>query len=981
MPRILKTSIVTASSTAPVVKVKRQAINLRSIPSADPATPMPAQLRNVMFSSTPPKQDLYRSRYGRALNLDFIDNALRAADWGNMRMLTDLSRETIDTDPHLASVLNKRFGAITALPWEVRPADGPGIDREKAKFYADVVRSQLKQLPNFSARINQLAWGLFDGRAALENEWFMTNTVPGLNVPSHPSYGSVSWMIKDIGWIHPRRLHFGPDRELRVYDDLISGNFGQYGIALRDMQFKFIYWTPQLFGDYPEREGLSRRSLYWSFFKRFAARERMILLELFGKPWRWLEVEENSTADTNDLESADELLQNTGGNSSFRFPRGTKFKVEQPGEGAGEVHQETIEESDKQLSKLVLGQTGTTDANPAGLNNAQANVMQDEQFMILMLDSVMISEVIETYLTDKIIELNFGNMALDHAPTFRLRADVPLDRVKELARLDAAIKAGLEIPLSEAYELSGFRQPQADEAVIKLETPPLHPLAVQPPPERPVIVWPAGTKLPAREVQPISPSAPGGLQGPTEPVGPAGGLRSPENPNTSTPPAGPTETPPAEPTPKTTEPKAPVGGGITAEQTPAQVHTATEVTLPFAGFKDFDECLKQMKKDGHSEESAGNICGALYKKYEGSMLGLENAHPSDIAIVSSIVMQDYIHSTAIKCESTAGYGLEEDVRMAPQPKEKLVGTIETLISKGVKEGAREADAMAEIYANAVGSRTDPAAIGKALENAHDEMDLHGFSRAIERRILHGMMAGAIASQYEFEHSTALPPAKFAKLYGSEPVLLALPPTLDFVTKPLSEALSWFKGLSIVTRSTFDRLEASAKRRAFTVSGMLNNMMLQKTKDELESKVREGGQLRDFKKFVKTRLETAGFTPANPSHVETIYRTNVLNSYNSGRYAQATKPSVMKLRPYWQIRTVNDGPPRQRKTHQDVHLWVLRADDSFWKTAYPPFGFNCRCRVVTLSEPELQAKNLRVRSGGEIHLLPDPGFTSGVGALL
>jgi uncharacterized protein with gpF-like domain len=129
------------------------------------------------------------------------------------------------------------------------------------------------------------------------------------------------------------------------------------------------------------------------------------------------------------------------------------------------------------------------------------------------------------------------------------------------------------------------------------------------------------------------------------------------------------------------------------------------------------------------------------------------------------------------------------------------------------------------------------------------------------------------------------------------------------------------------------------------------------------------------------LETAGFTPANPSHVETIYRTNVLNSYNSGRYAQATKPSVLKLRPYWQIRTVNDGPPRQRKTHQDVHLWVLRADDSFWKNAYPPFGFNCRCRVVTLSEPELKAKNLRVHSGGEIHLLPDTGFTSGIGALL
>ena len=121
----------------------------------------------------------------------------------------------------------------------------------------------------------------------------LTPLIPNLPVPVHPDFGSVNWMIKDLGWIHPRRLHFGPERELRVYDDLVAGNFAEHGIALRDERLKFIHWTPQLFGDYPEREGLARRALYWSFFKRFSARERMILLELFGKPWRWLEVEVN----------------------------------------------------------------------------------------------------------------------------------------------------------------------------------------------------------------------------------------------------------------------------------------------------------------------------------------------------------------------------------------------------------------------------------------------------------------------------------------------------------------------------------------------------------------------------------------------------------------------------------------------------------------------------------------------------------------
>ena len=52
------------------------------------------------------------------------------------------------------------------------------------------------------------------------------------------------------------------------------------------MPYKFIEFMPRLFCDYPEREGLSPRILYWSFFSRFGTRERLILMELFGKPWR-----------------------------------------------------------------------------------------------------------------------------------------------------------------------------------------------------------------------------------------------------------------------------------------------------------------------------------------------------------------------------------------------------------------------------------------------------------------------------------------------------------------------------------------------------------------------------------------------------------------------------------------------------------------------------------------------------------------------
>ena len=42
--------------------------------------------------------------------------------------------------------------------------------------------------------------------------------------------------------------------------------------------------------------------------------------------------------------------------------------------------------------------------------------------------------------------------------------------------------------------------------------------------------------------------------------------------------------------------------------------------MPFAGFKDFEDCISQMKSDGKSDESANNICGALKRDFEKESL-------------------------------------------------------------------------------------------------------------------------------------------------------------------------------------------------------------------------------------------------------------------------------------------------------------------------------------------------------------------------
>lgn len=498
--RHLKSRAVTA------VTKRVGTLNLRAYPNPNPAPPVPREvMTNELFAATLNARTETRRRFGRSISMDVIESALRQAYRGSMRSITDILRETVETDPHLGSILNKRFGAVANLPWDVQPASGHGVDKEKALFYAEVVRQQLRNMKTLRKNFAQLAWALFDGRSCLELQWVEVD--PGV-APTDPGLGTPALAVQQMDWIHPRRISFGPQRELRIQPETVTtgGTFSDSGISTVDPRFadKFIFWTPQLFGEYPEREGLGIRCMYWSFFKRFAARERMILAELFGKPWRIVTVEEDSAAGDTELNDAEQIVDALGDTYTARMPRGTKLEVVSPAKSAGEVHQDIITESDKQNSKLVLGQTGTTDAVPAGLNSNQANVMQDEQLGVLIHDAGELAEVIESYLTDRIIAVNFGEAEVTHAPTFRLRADLPADRVAELSRLDAALQAGLAVSQAEAYDLSGFSVPDVDDVTIQMQQPPTPPNAPVAPAIRPMVVYPVGQSPDVGEQQPAA---------------------------------------------------------------------------------------------------------------------------------------------------------------------------------------------------------------------------------------------------------------------------------------------------------------------------------------------------------------------------------------------------------------------------------------------------------------------------------------------
>lgn len=420
------------------------------------------ELLKEFNSKRVPDVEQWRQEFGRGTTLVTIANALSSAHNGYMRDLTDLGSETIDMDPHLASTLGKRLRNI-AGEWEMSPSEADDIDPNKARFVADVVRDQITALPDFNQSIKDLAWGLWNARAALEKHW---ERRPGERVPFH---------VAELAWIHPRRLSFGPERELRLIDgNIYPYDFRRDGVDLR-VPHKFITFTPRLFNEYPEREGLCPRGIYWAYFKRFSARERMVLLELFGKPWRIVEVAADATADTGALDEAFEQADALGGAVTARFPKGIKLNVEWPDPKNGELHNVTIADCDRQISKLILGGTGTTDAESRGLNDNTANVHADEQQKIRESDGDLISQCFQRDLAESIVVVNapwlgFHSLgeALRYVPRFRLNTSKPEDRNKQLDGVRKVIDMGIAVPVDQVRTIGGVRKPKQDEAVVQM---------------------------------------------------------------------------------------------------------------------------------------------------------------------------------------------------------------------------------------------------------------------------------------------------------------------------------------------------------------------------------------------------------------------------------------------------------------------------------------------------------------------------------
>lgn len=901
-----------------------------------------------------PETEQWTRRYfGRNLTPATIEQVLREAEAGYMRDLTDLESETVGIDGHLFASVGKRFPAIASIDYDVVPAQGPGLDPAKAMRAAEIVRQGMAAIPNFRQALVDLSWGHFHGRSCVEKEWRY-----------QPGNVELKWGIAGLHWIHPRRLSFGPERELRLVDSLAyTGYFKAVGFDLRSIPHKWIQFTPRLRNEYPEREGIGPICLYWAYFKRFSTRDRLILMEVFGKPWRIIEWDPSARALSPDaLDRAQETADKLGANASASMPVGAKLKVEQPGDGAGEVHADVVQQANDEMSKIVNGQTRTTEAKPGALGSSADETAAGEQDAILDADGWRLSEVVTEQLARDLVELNLGAEWSMYTPRVLLRTQRPIPRSTRIANCEKVLKLGVPLKLEQIYEETGFERPGDGDAIVQMVS------------AGDRDAWGNATSVTKTVITdpnkppPPPPRLPPGSPGAEPPVTPGGG-QPPASATPATDPAAPDEL-----TASTTSPDMPEPTSaelLAAKLTEAGVDRCEHGSVNRCRLcgvervRDFD-----VDEDGKPiRTSDGKVAWKVaWKAIEPTLATMA---PGDEVVVARLM------TSARFARLQHG-----DLVCARQPKSEH-GSPEALIDAGVRETVRETARWGQSLIGATDGIKTATGIAAALNRAAARLPLTTFARVAERRILHGLMLGALDSLWERETDEPVPLERFAAI-RTEVMLMATQLSLPFAEQPFDRAVRMFRERRVLPPDVFRQLTAAAKSRAFTVAKLARQDLLDTVHAELARMIEagkdamvdgSGPSLRDFRKFAAERLESAGWTPANPSHVETIYRTNVMGAYSDGRRAEMTQPEVLAARPIWQVRGVSDS--RQRPTHAAANGLCFAGNDPSWPKT--PWGHNCRCRLISRSQRWFQAsgKSLSAPPAG----LPDEGWDSSEGSLL
>lgn len=388
-------------------------------------------------------RSVYREGVASGLTPESLAALLQEAAWGYGRRYLTLAEEMEERYLHYASQLQTRRLAIEAIEPTVENPDGLPTK------IADAVHALVAD-PAFREMIGELTDGIAKGYSVCELIW---DYVDGLLRP-------VSYI-----WRDPR--FFLWDRqtlsELRLVVD-----FGFEGAPLPPA--KFVVHTPRSKMGVPLRRGVARAAAFAFMIQGFSLKDWTAFSEVYGMPIRIGRYPLSASAE--DRRVLLRAVRDIASDAAAVIPVGMEFefaKVE--GQHGAAVFGGLIEYVDKQISKLVLGQTMTSDE---GGSLAQARVHNEVRLDILRADGRQIGNTVSRDVIKFFVSLNFGPQPA--YPSVKFPVAEPEDIQALSTALIGLVPLGLKVGQREVRGKLGLSDPEDDEDLLAKPEPPPPPV-------------------------------------------------------------------------------------------------------------------------------------------------------------------------------------------------------------------------------------------------------------------------------------------------------------------------------------------------------------------------------------------------------------------------------------------------------------------------------------------------------------------------
>ena len=373
--------------------------------------PQPGQNRPNVIVLTQPK------RFG----VDIADYmaAIRAAenvDFSRRYKLYDLYSDIL-MDTHLSCVIEKRKNAVLCSDIEFQRDGKPD----------DAVNEQIRS-PWFNRLVGDIIdarfWGFTLCQFYREGQWVGYDLVP--------------------------RKHVDPVRKLilRHQTDTTGLPWDDY----RDL----------LFVGSPDSLGLLAKAAPWVIYKRNTTGDWSQFSELFGMPIQ--EYIYNSDDEESRLRAIEDAAQ-MGSVAQFFHDEGTKLNFVEAGNktGSADVYERLCERCNNEISKLVLGNTLTTESAEKG-TQALGTVHKKVEDKVALADKKYVLDVLNYDMAD--IFAHIGVNTAGGAFCFPERKDIdPTSKINILTQLET----NFNLPVSDdyLYEEFGIEKPADYERMKK----------------------------------------------------------------------------------------------------------------------------------------------------------------------------------------------------------------------------------------------------------------------------------------------------------------------------------------------------------------------------------------------------------------------------------------------------------------------------------------------------------------------------------